>query len=78
MIDDIAIFWNFANREDIRRKCNPMIDFLKFTSNKKILNGLVALSYNQVCCQTLFYKNIWTKKKKKKKNSWGPNAKNVC
>ena len=44
-----------------------MMDMSKFTSNKKILNGLVALSYNQVCCQTLFYKNIWTKKKKKKK-----------
>ena len=34
--------------EDIRKKCNPMMDLSKFTSNKKILNGVVALIYNQV------------------------------
>ena len=57
MIDDITIdFWssgNFAIMDDIRRKCNPMMDLLKFTSNKKILSGVVALGYNQVCKQTL-------------------------
>jgi len=28
-----------------------MVDLSKFISNKKILNGVVALAYNQVCCQ---------------------------
>ena len=31
-----------------------MVDLLKFTINKikiKILNGVVSLAYNQVCCQ---------------------------
>ena len=31
-------FRNFANRKDIRRKCNPIVDLSKFTSNKKILS----------------------------------------
>ena len=26
--------------EDIRRRCNPIVDLLKFTSNKKILSEL--------------------------------------
>ena len=45
-IDDIAIdiyfFRNFASIEDIRRRCNPMVDLLKFTFNKKILSNAVA------------------------------------
>ena len=61
MIDDIAIVlwssWKFANMEDIRRKCNPIVDLSKFTSNNNIkkrrLSGVVALVYNQVCYQTL-------------------------
>ena len=34
--------------KDIKRKCNPMVDLLKFTSNKNILRMVVALraSYN--------------------------------
>ena len=55
MIDDIVInlwsSWNFVNKEDIRRKCNWVVDLSKFISNKKILNGVVALAYKQVCCQ---------------------------
>jgi len=39
--------------EDIRRKCDPIVDLSKFTSNKKILNDVVALGYNQVCSQIL-------------------------
>ena len=62
MIDDIAIVlwssWKFANTEDIRRKCNLIVDLSKFTSNNNIkkqkrLSGVVALVYNQVCYQTL-------------------------
>ena len=63
MIDDITIVlwssWKFANTEDIRRKCNPIVDLSKFTSNnnnkkkKERLSGVVALVYNQVCYQTL-------------------------
>ena len=45
-IDDIVIdiyfFRNFASIEDIRRRCNPMVDLLKFTFNKKILSNAVA------------------------------------
>ena len=52
MIDDITIdlqfFGNFANIEDIRRKCNPNVDFSKFISNKKILIEVIALSYNKI------------------------------
>jgi len=39
--------------EDIRRKCNPMMDLSKFTSNKKILNEVVILDYNQISSQIL-------------------------
>ena len=62
MSNSIAIYflfyWNFTSMEDIRRKCNPIVDLSKFTSNKKyiyiyILSGFVGLVYNQVCCQTL-------------------------
>ena len=61
MIDDIAIVlwssWKFANTEDIRRKCNLIVDLSKFTSNNNIkkrrLSGVVALVYNQVRYQTL-------------------------
>ena len=35
--------------EDIRRKCNLMIDLSKFTYDKKILNKIVVLGYNLVC-----------------------------
>ena len=28
--------------EDIRRRCNPMVNLLKFTSNKKILSKFVT------------------------------------
>ena len=38
---------NFASIENIRKKCNPMVDLSKFTFNKKILNKVVALGYNQ-------------------------------
>ena len=60
MIDDISIdlwfFENFASIENIRRKCNIMVDLLKFTSNKKkILSRVVTLSYNKVYCQILFF-----------------------
>ena len=41
-IDDIAI----ASMKDIRRRCNPMINLSKFTSNKKILSKNVTLNYN--------------------------------
>jgi len=34
--------------EDVRRKCNPMMDLSKFTFNKKIFRRIVVISYNQV------------------------------
>ena len=61
LIDDIAInlwyFWNLANIKDIRRKCNPMVNLLQFTSIYiYILSGVVVLVYNQVYYQ-FFSKN---------------------
>ena len=57
MIDNIAIdIWflgNFASMDNIRRKCNLIVDLSKFTSNKKILNKVETLDYNQVSSQTL-------------------------
>ena len=45
-INDIAIdLWcseDFANIEDIKRKCNLMVDLSKFIFNKKILSGVVT------------------------------------
>ena len=56
LINNIVInLWSsakFVNMENIKRKYNLMVDLLKFTSNK-ILNRVVILNYNQVCCQTL-------------------------
>ena len=61
MIDDIVIdlwsFGNFANMEDIRRKCNAMMDLSEFTSNKKKLSKVIALDYNKVYSQTLSFIN---------------------
>ena len=60
MIDDIAIdlwsSWNFASMKNIRKKCNPIVDLSKFTSNKKNIECSCNLSlqdYNQVYCQIL-------------------------
>ena len=35
--------------KDIRRRGNQMVDFSKFTFNKKILSKVVTLCYNQFC-----------------------------
>ena len=51
MIDDIAIdlwfFENFASIENIRRKCNIMVDLSKFTSNKKNIKWSCSLKLQQ-------------------------------
>ena len=58
-IDDIFINLqfsrNFASMEYIGRRCNLMVDFSKFTSNKKILKNTINLSYNQFCNYTLSF-----------------------
>ena len=33
--------------EVLRKKCNPMVDLSKFSSNKKILSGVIVSCYNQ-------------------------------
>ena len=52
-IDDIAIVLYFSRNvtsmENIRKRYNSMVDLSKFTSNKKILNKIVILDYNQFC-----------------------------
>ena len=47
LIDNIAIYFFI-----FLKVCNgnPMADLSKFTSNKKILSGVIVLIYNQVCC----------------------------
>ena len=43
--------------KDIRRKCNRMMNLSKFTSNKKILSGVITLVYNQVTMA--FGQSLW-------------------
>ena len=51
---------------DIRRKYNPIVDLSKFTSNKKILSGIVTLVYkiikkkkNLKSLLPNFVQNLW-------------------
>ena len=61
MIDNIVIyflfFYKFCKQEDNgykkKKKCYPIVNFFKFTSNKNILNGVVTIGYNQVFSQIL-------------------------
>ena len=53
LIDDIIylslIFLKFCKYEGYKKKkCNLIVELLKFISNKKTLSGVVALIYNQV------------------------------
>ena len=43
---DLWSYGNFASIENIRSKCNSMVDLSKFKSNKKILSEFVVVSYN--------------------------------
>ena len=47
MVIDLWSYENFASFEDVRRKYNIIVNLSKFISNKKILNEIVALGYNQ-------------------------------
>ena len=61
---DLGFSRNLASIEDVRKKkCNLMVDLSKFTFNKKILSGVVVISYNQVCSQTLSQKinTLWVR-----------------
>ena len=35
--------------ENRKKRCDLMVDLSKFTFNKKILNKVVILNYNQLC-----------------------------
>ena len=83
MIYDIVIdLWssrNFASMKDIKKKSDLMEDFLEFIFNKKILSGVVALGYNQICCQTL--SNIYIPKHitiLRNHKDWRCNSKSPC
>ena len=39
--------------EDIRRKCNLIVDLLTFTFNTKILSKIIILDYIKISSQTL-------------------------
>ena len=54
--------------EYIKRKCNSMMDLLKFTPNKKILSEVATISYNQVYSQILPIQINYICSQKKKKN----------
>ena len=38
--------------EDIRRKCNPIVDLSKFTSDKMMLSKVVVLGLQPIFCPT--------------------------
>ena len=40
---DLCSFRNFINMEDIRRKCNPIVDLSIFIYDKNILNKVVII-----------------------------------
>ena len=40
MAIDLLFFKNFTNIGDIKKRCKPMMDLLKFKSSKKILSKL--------------------------------------
>ena len=48
---------NFANMENIRRKCNPILNLSKFASNKIILSGVVTISCKFI---TKFVIKLWS------------------
>ena len=48
----------FGNIKNIRRKCNSMVDLSKFTYNKMIFSGVVAIDYKQGCSQTFSLTNL--------------------
>ena len=57
--------------EDIKRKCNPMVDLSKFTSNKKILNKIVTQNYNQFLTKvSFFFFNIYNLRCSFQRNRW--------
>ena len=66
MIDELTIdffiYRNFINMEDIRRKCNLIVDLLKFISNKNILNRVVIIGN---CILFLFCDNEREKEREK-------------
>ena len=41
--------------EDIRRRCNPIVEFSKFIFNEKILSKVITLGYNQFYSYTLSF-----------------------
>ena len=43
--------------EDIRRRCNPMVDLLKFIYNKNILSKIITLGYNNFVAKLCPYSN---------------------
>ena len=53
--DDIGIdFWyfrKFISMNDIKIKCNLLVDLSKFTSNKKkkVLSEVITITYKLVC-----------------------------
>ena len=51
-------FQKFGNIKNIRRKCNSMMDLSKFTYNKMIFSGVVAIDYKQGCSQTFSLTNL--------------------
>ena len=70
LFDDITIhIWylgNFVSMEDIVRKCNPILNLLKFISNKKILSEVIVICCNQVCNQTLSIRQLMQERERER------------
>ena len=52
--------------EDIVRKCNPILNLLKFISNKKILSEVIVICCNQVCNQTLSIRQLMQERERER------------
>ena len=56
IVTNFLFYGNFASMKNIIKKCNPIVNFSKFTSNKKILSGVViAIGYKLIRSQTFFF-----------------------
>ena len=72
LFDDITIhIWsleNFVSVEDIVRKCNPILNLLKFISNKIILSEVIVIGCNQVYNQTLCIRQLMRERERERES----------
>ena len=60
IIIDLWLFGNFVSMKSIRKKCYPIMNLTKFTSNKKILSEDIVIDYNPLSLpRTLSFILFW-------------------